>query len=106
MASKFADFLTENKIDARRILSSSKRIESLRPEDRAVILAIRNRPEGAKPEETKAERRSGRPVTPRLLSAATSGGKVSGPGKTRLLRAINRILEQRKKDAIDLRALF
>ncbi|MEN9577501.1 MAG: hypothetical protein RJA70_510 [Pseudomonadota bacterium] len=106
MASKFADFLAENKIDGRRILSSSKQIERLRPEDRAAILAKRNRKEGAKEEEAPAERRSGRPVTPRLLTAATTGGKLSGPGKTRLLRAINRILEKKKKDAVELRALF
>ncbi len=110
MASKFSEFLTENKIDPRRILSSSKQIERLRPEDRQLILAKKNKKEGdAGGDDEKAEpakRRSGRPVTPRLLNQATSGGTISGPAKTRLLRAVNRILEQKKKDPVELRALF
>jgi len=31
---------------------------------------------------------------------------VSGPAKTRLLRAINHILEQRKKPAVAIKDLF
>jgi hypothetical protein len=31
---------------------------------------------------------------------------ITGPQKTRILRAINRILEQRKQEPIDIRALF
>ena len=51
--------------------------------------------------------RSGRPVTPRLVAAASTTGKlVSGPAKTRLLRAVNRILEQKKQPAVELRTLF
>ena len=34
MATKFAQFLQDNKIDPRRIVAVSKRIERLRPEDR------------------------------------------------------------------------
>lgn len=112
MSTKFADFLAENKIDPRRLLSISEKLEKLRPEDRHIILAKRNKPEdapGKKPAEETTDapkRRSGRPATPRVLAAATSGGKVPGPAKTRLLRAVNHILEQRKKAAVDLRALF
>jgi hypothetical protein len=112
MASKFADFLKENKIDERRLMSSSALLERLRPEDRAARLAGKKRKSDDAPKAEgddatpPAKRRSGRPVTPRLLAAANNGGTVSGPAKTRLLRAVNRILEQRKKDAVDLRALF
>lgn len=111
MASKFADFLKENKIDARRVLSSSRQIESLRVEDRKVYLAKKRAKgeESSSGDEKKSDQpkpRSGRPVTDRLLSSASSGGKVSGPAKTRLLRAVNRILEQQKKSVVDLRALF
>jgi hypothetical protein len=31
---------------------------------------------------------------------------VTGPEKTRLLRAINRLLEQKQQPPVDLRALF
>jgi hypothetical protein len=110
MASKFAQFLTDNKIDPRRLAVASREIERLRPEDRAKRLARRT----AKKSETKpaegAEKptkpRSGRPATNRLLAAATAGKPVTGPAKTRLLRAVNRLLEQKKKSATDLKSLF
>lgn len=110
MATKFAEFLQEKKIDPRRLIASSKQIEKLRPEDRALRLAAKKKrgsdsdDEGEKSDAPK--RRSGRPVTARLLESANAGKKVSGPAKTRLLRAVNRVLEQRKQDPVDLRALF
>jgi hypothetical protein len=113
MTTKFDEFLKSNKIDPRRIQSVSQRIERLRPEDRQARLTKRNSKgkeggaaaapsEGEKP----AKRRSGRPVTPRMLAAISAGKVISGAQKTRLLRAVNKILEQRKKDPVDLRALF
>jgi hypothetical protein len=45
-------------------------------------------------------------VTGRALDAALTGGQISGPTKHRILRAINHLLEQKKHDKIDLRALF
>jgi hypothetical protein len=110
MASKFSEFLTTNKIDPRRVAAASRELERLRPEDRAKRLARRS----AKKSESKpaegAEKpgkpRSGRPATGRALSAAAAGKPVSGPTKTRLLRAVNRVLEQKKKSATDLKSLF
>ncbi|HTM44328.1 MAG TPA: hypothetical protein VL137_05205 [Polyangiaceae bacterium] len=112
--SKFADFLKTNKIDSRRILSISTKLEHLRPEDRAIKLVKRNTPKdaaAAKPAEGEAaakpaKPRSGRPVTPRALAAASAGKAISGPQKTRLLRAVNHILEHKKKAAVDLKQLF
>ncbi len=110
MSTKFQDFLQEKQIDPRRLLIASRLEERLRLEDRRVKLAQRRRKgsesseEGEKAEQPKS--RSGRPATPRLLRAASSGESVSGPAKTRLLRAVNRILQQRKQDPVDLRALF
>jgi len=49
---------------------------------------------------------SGRPVTQRALDAVLTGGGVSGPTKSRILRAVNRILEQKKQEPVDLKALF
>jgi len=110
MASKFSEFLQSNKIDPRRVASSSQSLEKLRPEDRALRLKKRlsKSAEGAAPAagEAPPKPRSGRPVTPQLLSKALDGKPVTGPGKTRLLRAVNRVLQQKKKEPVDLRALF
>lgn len=110
MSTKFADFLKEHKIDPRRVIAASAQLERLRPEDRAVRLA---RKAAKKKEDSSDEKkeagpkpRSGRPVTERLVTAASTGKVVSGPAKSRLLRAVNRILEQKKQELVDLRALF
>lgn len=114
MSSKFAQFLENNKIDRRRILAVSRRLERLVPEDRALRLS-RRKAKGAagggaaaaEGEKAPAKKpHSGRPVTPRLLDAAAAGKPISGPAKTRLLRALNHILEQKKQEKVDLRALF
>ena len=110
MASKFAGFLKDNAIDPRRVLIASRRLERLGPEDRALKLGKRRGKAGgsdAKESETPAKKpHSGRPVTPRLLRQASDGIPIPGPAKTRLLRAVNRILEQKKKNPTDLKALF
>lgn len=105
MASKFSQFLKDNKIDPRRILVASSEVERLRPEDRALKLARRRSKGGAQAGEV-AKPRSGRAVTPRLLDSATNGRAIPGPAKTRLLRAVNRVLEQKKKSGVELKALF
>jgi hypothetical protein len=108
MASKLETFLGEQKIDPRRIVAASRQIERLRPEDRRIKLAqrqARSNEDGKKPEGL-GKPRSGRAVTENGLARALAGGDVSGPVKTRILRAVNRILEQRKKDAVALTALF
>src|SRR5262245_37191261 len=110
--SRFSEFLTSEKIDPRRLLVASRQVERLRPEDRAVRLKKRlGKKSGETPAapaegEAPAKRRSGRSVTPRLLSAAQSGGTLSGAQKTRLLRALNRVLEQKKKEPVELRKVF
>lgn len=104
MASKFTDFIKEQKIDTRRLLAASRALECRTGKERK---ASRKRPmkEGeAKPERVKG--RSGRPVTGRLLGSIAAGKPVSGPSKTRLLRALNRILEQKKQPAAQLKQLF
>lgn len=107
---KFAKFLEESKVDPRRILVVSREIERLTRDDRLFIAeAARKRRLAGKKDESKAERRkmhSGRPVSPSLIDAAKAGKAVSGPAKSRLLRAVNRLLEQKKQAPIDLRALF
>jgi hypothetical protein len=111
MATKFDQFLQENKIDPRRLLVASDEIERLRSEDRALRLKLRqskasDAPKAAAADGEKKKRRSGRPVTRQLIAAVSAGKPVSGPAKTRLLRALNRVLEQKKKSAVELRAIF
>ena len=113
--SRFSEFLTSENIDPRRLLVASRQLERLRPEDRAVRLKKRlgkksgetaAAPAAGEGQEAPAKRRSGRTVTPRLLSAAQAGGALSGSQKTRLLRALNRVLEQKKKEPVELRKVF
>lgn len=112
MASKFSEFLTTQKINPRRLLVASKKVEGLRPEDRTLRLTerkLRRSEDGMPPKkegETRTKPRSGRPVTQRALDAAVNGRPLTGPQKTRILRAVNRILEQRKLQPVDVRALF
>lgn len=111
MASKFDKFLEDNQIDPRRLLATSRRIERLRREDRELKLKKKQGKKAEAPSEGEEQKpppkpRSGRPVTQRMLKDISAGKSVSGSAKTRLLRAVNRVLEQKKKDPVDLRALF
>jgi hypothetical protein len=110
--SKFAQFIAEKKLDPRRILIASTKLESLQPEDRLIRLnkrqAKKAKEAGSSTEAKEAPKkpRSGRPLTDRAMAAALKGGAISGPTKTRIVRAVNHLLEQKKQTAIDLRALF
>jgi hypothetical protein len=111
MATKFEDFLKEKKIDPRRILSASAEIERLRLEDRKIRLAKRAHRKSEDPSKKKeglaAEKpRSGRAVKQEAINAAFAGKQISGPQKTRILRALNHVLEQKKHDKIELGAIF
>lgn len=108
--SKLTTFLTTNKLDAKRLLAASHKLETLTKADRDIKLA-RRRARGAdggdaaKKVET-GKPRSGRAVTPLGLDTALAGKAVSGPTKQRILRAVNYLLEKKKKDKVDLRTLF
>jgi hypothetical protein len=110
MSSQLHTFLTEKKIDVRRLLATSARIERLTAADRAIRLEKRQARAGedaaAKKAAAAKKYRSGRPVTSRALSDLHAGKAVSGPVKTRILRAVNAILEQKKEAAASLRDLF
>jgi hypothetical protein len=106
--SKLEAFLKENKIDPRRLLAVSARLERLRPEDRAIKLAqyqARKSEDNKKPEGL-GKPRSGRAVTGAALDRALKGQKIAGPQKTRILKAVNAILEVKKKEAVTLATLF
>jgi hypothetical protein len=86
---KFAGFIASKKLDPRRIL---------------IARAAGDAP-ATEPKETRKPR-SGRPVSGRALTAAMEGGTLSGPTKTRLVRAVNHLLEQKKQEQVGLRELF
>jgi hypothetical protein len=105
--SKLEAFLADKKIDTRRLLATSKTLENLQPEDRAVKLKrlqARKKEGSEKVEAPKG--RSGRPISQRTLNAVFGGMLVSGPAKTRILRAVNYLLEKKKAEPTDLKTLF
>jgi hypothetical protein len=112
MSTKFAKFLEESKINQLRLQAASRKVEQRTKEDRAFLSevarkrALAGRKEAANAVAEKKKLHSGRVVTPRLISYATLGKSVSGSAKTRLVRAVNRVLEQRKQPQITVRDLF
>jgi hypothetical protein len=110
-ATKLSQFLTSKKIDSRRLVNASHKLETLTLEDRKIKLA-KNAGRKAEGDAAKAAKetrkpRSGRAITPRALSAALTGGAtISGPTKTRILRAVNFLLEQKKQEKVELKTLF
>lgn len=109
MPSKLEQFLTSKKIDQRQLLAVSKDLEGLRPEDRAIKLSKkRGKGEGASEGDKKEARkpRSGRPVSATALAKVFAGKDVTGPTKTRVLRAVNAILARKKQSEAQLADLF
>ena len=109
MPSKFEEFLTSKKIDRRQLLTVSKDVEGLRPEDRAIkLIKRRGKVEGASEADKKEARkpRSGRALNPVSLAKLLEGKPVTGPVKTRALRAINAILAKKKQAEVQLADLF
>jgi hypothetical protein len=106
--SKLQDYLKQQNIDPRRLLIASHDLEALRPEDRATKLAKKQAKGGdeSKKEAAAKERRSGKPVSGPTLARALAGQAVSGAAKTRMLRAVNAVLAQKKKGEVALRDLF
>jgi hypothetical protein len=107
---KLADYLKTKKIDSRRLLAASHAADALRDEDRALKLLkhqAKGGDEAAKSKlEGKGKPRSGRVLSRPALAAALAGKPVSGPSKTRILRAVNAVLAQKKGGEATLRDLF
>jgi hypothetical protein len=109
MPSKFEEFLTAKKIDRRQLVTVSKDVEGLRPEDRAIKLAKRRgKVEGASEADKKETRkvRSGRAINPVMLAKVLAGKPVTGPTKNRVLRAVNALLAKKKQAEVQLADLF
>lgn len=105
MSNKFEDFLASKKIDARRLIAVSENLEKLRPADRATKLKARLAENKKRPADAEKPR-SGRPVTAVLLDKIKAEKEVPGAAKTRVLRAVNAILETKKEAPAQLKDLF
>lgn len=106
---KLSDFLTQNKIDPRRVVLASAKLETRTADDKklaATKKAMKAGKEEKNEETLKQKPRSGRPVTSPAISKAMHGRDVGGPVKTRIVRAVNAILVQKKKSEVALRDLF
>jgi hypothetical protein len=110
--SKLQDYLKQQKIDPRRLLAASHKVEAQRPEDRVTRLAkkkAKGGDESAKEAAAKKPAHSGKPLSGPTLDralAAESATAVSGAAKTRILRAVNSVLAAKKKPEVTLRDLF
>lgn len=107
--SKFAGYLKENKIDPMRVVYASEQIEKLTPADRKIKLAKRQskgKDDDAAKAAKKLKPRTGRPVTTQLVAKAIKGGDTTGPQKSRIVRALARVAEQKKLSAPDVSNLF
>ena len=101
--SKFDDYLKKQKIDPRRVLVASRKLEALTPADRKIKDARRQ----MKGTDEKAKERvkelaatkphSGRPVSRPTLAKALAGGALTSTARGRVLRAVNAVLSQKKK---------
>jgi len=106
--SKLSDYLKKHKIDPRRVLSASRTLESLQPEDRKIRLAREQVKAG---DETKKElaakkRRSGRPVTGSTLNKAIAGKPLQRRARARVVRAVNAVLSLKTKGEAKAADLF
>lgn len=109
MSTKFSEFLSSKGIDARRLVSASKEIEKHQADDKALVAKKKAMKEGKLEKDAEVQKqkpRSGRPVTMPSLTKAMTGRPVTGATKTRIVRAVNAVLAQKKKGEATLKDLF
>lgn len=95
--SKLAEVFKKHGINERRVLAVSRKLEQLRPEDRAIQLARRRAKSGSEKDKELAAKsvRSGHAVSAPALNAALQGKDISRRTKQRIARALNAILEKK-----------
>jgi hypothetical protein len=97
--SKLGDFLKKHKVDPRRVVAVSRRLEALQPEDRVIRMArqrAKGGDDGAK-ELASKKPRSGRPVSKPALDRALVGKTLPRRARARVLRAVNAVLAHKSK---------
>lgn len=106
----FSDFLAEKGVSTDRLLQVSRRIESVRNEDRALIrqraLKRRLEPRQSYAEANIAKPRSGRPLRPGHVRAAMDDKPVTPPVRSKMVRAVNLLLEKKGQGKIGAQELF
>ncbi len=106
---KIADVLKTKGVDPRRVIVASRKLETRTAEDTALVAKKKAMKDGKaeKDDAVLAQKpRSGRPVTGATMAKALEGRPLSGPAKTRITRAVNAVLAQKKKPETTLRELF
>ena len=107
---QFSDFLSQAGIDTGRLLRASQRIEGVQDEDRALMrkrAEKRRRSAGQSYADAGiAKPRSGRPLRPGHIEAAMSDQPVPGPVRTKMVRAVNAILQKKGQDPVNAPKLF
>jgi hypothetical protein len=108
--SKFSDFLEKNNIDTRQLVSTSRKLERLRPEDRKIRMAKKRVKTGDAKDHDKElaqkKPRSGRHVTHPTLRAAMQGERLTRKARGRITRAVNEILKKKNKGEAQPSDLF
>jgi hypothetical protein len=108
--SRLSDYLKKAAIDPRYVLATSKKLEAFQPSDRAIRLERRLKRKASdtpeKPQPGQKLAHSGRPVSGPTLRYALEGKPIAGAAKTRITRAVNSILKQKKKGEVTIRELF
>jgi hypothetical protein len=106
--SKLSDYLKKHKVDARRLLPASKKLEGLQPEDRKIRLArimAKGGDEKAK-ELAGKRRRSGRALSQPTLQRALAGTPLTRRARGRIVRAVNAVLAHKTKTEAKATDLF
>jgi len=107
--SQLSDFLKEHQITDEALISASRALEKLSPDERDVRTKRKNARTAKKAyaelnlEKTKAR---GRGLTQDTLGRALAGQALPRLARQKIVRAVNTLLTSKKKDAIDWRPLF
>ena len=106
----FSDFLDEKGVSTDRLLQVSRRLESVRSEDRDLMLQraqLRRGKAGTSYAEANlAKPRSGRPLRPGHVRAAMDDKPVTAPVRSKMVRAMNLLLEKKGQGKVSAPQLF
>lgn len=107
--SMLSDFLKENQLTSEQLLTASKALETLKPEDRAGMV---KRAGARRDKKTYAELQLAKPpalgrgFSGDVLARAIEGKPVPRLVRRKITRAVNQLLASAKKEAVDGRKLF
>jgi hypothetical protein len=104
----FADFLRDKKIPEAQLIGVSNELERLRPEDRELLLKRQAARTAEKKydEEKIGKPRRGRGVTTQSIARALADQPLARKVRSKLLVAVNTVLERRKQEKVRTEQLF